>query len=206
MSWRLPEAGGVFIQPESEVAAINMIYGASAAGARSMISSSGCGISLMQEGISYLAGAELPCVIINVSRVGPGIGSLQPSQGDYFQAVKGGGHGDYRIIVLSPSSLQEAAQLVVVAFELADKYRNPVMILSDAILGQMVEIVDWGKVPNSNLTSKPWALGGKQGGVKKTIHSEVYSRERIKELFDKYDEIVKTSNDMRLCTWMIVQG
>lgn len=191
LSWRLPEVGGVFIQAESEITAINMIYGASSAGGRAMISSSSMGISLMQEGISYLAGAELPCVIVNVARVGPGIGALQATQGDYFQAVKRGGHGDYHLIVLAPASLQETADLVIEAFDMADRYRNPVMILCDAILGQMMEIIDWRKVRKSSSPEKPWALRGKQRGGKKVIHSEVYSKERIQELYRKYDEVAK---------------
>lgn len=141
MSWRLPEAGGVFIQAESEIAAINMLFGASAAGVRCMTSSSSPGISLKQEGISYITAAELPCVIANVQRGGPGLGNIRAAQADYFQAVKGGGHGDYQLIVLAPSTLPEIYELTMNAFDYADYYRNPVMILSDGILGQMVEPV-----------------------------------------------------------------
>ncbi len=128
--WELPKRGGVVLQAESELAAINMIYGASGAGARVMTSSSSPGISLMQEGISYIASAQLPCLIVNVNRGGPGLGTIQPSQGDYMQAVKGGGHGDYHLIVLAPASVQEMADFVFDAFRLAEKYRNPAMILS----------------------------------------------------------------------------
>lgn len=142
MSSRMPEVGGIFIQAESEVAAINMIFGASAAGARCMTSSSSPGISLKQEGISYIAAAELPCVIANMQRGGPGLGNIRASQSDYFQAVKGGGHGDYRLIVVSPASLQELYNLTMNAFDWADYYRNPVMILGDGILGQMAEPVE----------------------------------------------------------------
>ncbi|MEK6732392.1 MAG: 3-methyl-2-oxobutanoate dehydrogenase subunit beta, partial [Candidatus Omnitrophota bacterium] len=137
MSKRMPEAGGVFIQSESELAAINMVFGSSLTGARAMTSSSSPGISLKQEGISYLAACELPAVIVNIMRGGPGLGNIGPSQSDYFQAVKGGGHGDYHQIVIAPASVQEIADLTMLAFDLADKYRMPVMILGDGILGQM---------------------------------------------------------------------
>ena len=141
MSRRMPEEGRVFVQSESELAAINMVYGASATGKRAMTSSSSPGISLMQEGISYLAGAELPAVIANVMRGGPGLGNIAPSQGDYFQATRGGGHGDYRTIVLGPSSVQELVDCMPLAFDLADQYRTPVIVLADGILGQMMEPV-----------------------------------------------------------------
>lgn len=143
MARMMPKVNGVFVQAESEVAAINMVYGAAGAGKRVMTSSSSPGISLKMEGISYLAGANLPAVIVNVQRGGPGLGDIQPAQGDYFQATKGGGHGDYRLIVLAPSTVQEFADLADLAFDLADKYRNPVMILSDGLLGQMMEPVDF---------------------------------------------------------------
>jgi len=143
MSRMMPKVNGTFLQAESEVAAINMVYGAAGAGKRVMTSSSSPGISLKMEGISYIAGANLPAVIVNVQRGGPGLGDIQPAQGDYFQATKGGGHGDYRLIVLAPSSVQEFADMAAQAFELADKYRNPVMILSDGLLGQMMEPVEF---------------------------------------------------------------
>jgi 2-oxoisovalerate ferredoxin oxidoreductase alpha subunit len=138
----LPQIGGTFLQAESEVAAINMVYGAAAAGVRVMTASSGPGISLMQEGISYLAGAELPCVIVDVMRGGPGLGNIAPEQGDYFAMVKGGGHGNYRNIVLAPASVQEMAELTMLAFELADKYRNPAIVLADGFVGQVMEPLD----------------------------------------------------------------
>src|SRR5690242_13812976 len=137
----LPQAGGTFLQAESEVAAINMLYGAASAGVRCMTASSGPGMSLMQEGISYLAGAELPCVIADIMRGGPGLGNIAPEQGDYHQVVKGGGHGNYRTIVLAPDSVQEMADLTALAFELADRYRNPVVVLADGYIGQMMEPV-----------------------------------------------------------------
>lgn len=154
--------GMIVMQVESEVAAINMIYGASGAGARVMTSSSGPGISLMQEGISYIACAELPCLLMNISRGGPGLGTIQPSQGDYFQAVKGGGHGDYHLIVLAPASVQEMADFVYLGFDLADKYRNPVLILTDGALGQMMEKVIFPDYnPKDHKHPKPWATTGK---------------------------------------------
>ncbi len=156
---RMPEVGGTFIQAESEIAAINMVFGASAVGERAMTSSSSPGISLMQEAISYMAASELPAVIVNMQRGGPGLGNISPSQADYFQAVKGGGHGDYRLLVYAPSTLQEAADLTVRAFEKADEYRNPVMILGDAVLGQMMEPVEL-PVVEPKQADKPWALTG----------------------------------------------
>ncbi|MCL1806331.1 MAG: 3-methyl-2-oxobutanoate dehydrogenase subunit VorB [Oscillospiraceae bacterium] len=163
MSRRLPKIGGCYLQAESEVAAINMVYGASAAGVRCMTSSSSPGISLKTEGLSYLAGCDLPAVVINVQRGGPGLGSIQPSQADYFQAVKGGGHGDYRMIVLAPNSVQEMYSHTCKAFDLADQYRLTVMILTDGFLGQMMEPMT---VESGQLTvdsEKDWAVGGKRG-------------------------------------------
>jgi len=157
----IPNRHGLVLQAESEIASINMVYGAAGAGARVMTSSSSPGISLMQEGISYIASAQLPCLIVNVVRGGPGLGTIQPSQGDYFQATKGGGHGDYHLIVLAPASVQEMADFVFDAFQLAEKYRNPAMILSDGALGQMMEKVilpEEGSLPK---TPAPWATTGK---------------------------------------------
>lgn len=171
MARALPEVGGVYLQAESEVAAINMVYGAAAAGARVMTSSSSPGISLKQEGISYIAGAELPCVIVNIMRGGPGLGGIQPAQSDYFQAVKGGGHGDYRTIVLAPDSVQEMADYVQLAFDLADKYRNPVMLLGDGVLGQMMEPVQIKEVDMATIPAKPWATRGARGGPRQLVNS-----------------------------------
>jgi len=162
MAKQMPRQG-VFIQAESELAAINMVYGACAAGARAMTSSSSPGISLMQEGISYIAGAQLPAVIVNIMRGGPGLGNIAPAQSDYFQATRGGGHGDYHLIVLAPGSVQEAYDLTQVSFELADKYRIPVMILGDGILGQMMEPVQLSVKKIKANTFKKWALTGCQG-------------------------------------------
>ena len=155
----LPQVGGTFLQAESEVAAINMVYGAAAAGVRVMTASSGPGISLMQEGMSYLAGAELPCVIVDVVRAGPGLGNIAPEQSDYFAMVKGGGHGNYRNVVLAPASVQEMADLSMLAFDLADKYRNPAVLLADGFIGQMMEPVDL-EYRELSAPPKPWAVQG----------------------------------------------
>jgi 2-oxoisovalerate ferredoxin oxidoreductase alpha subunit len=155
----LPQVGGTFLQAESEVAAINMVYGAAAAGVRVMTASSGPGLSLMQEGMSYLAGAELPCVIVDVVRGGPGLGNIAPEQSDYFAMVKGGGHGCYRNIVLAPASVQEMADLTALAFELADRYRNPAVVLTDGFVGQMMEPLEID-YHEPNLPEKPWAVKG----------------------------------------------
>ncbi len=171
MAARLPEVGGVFIQAESELASINMVFGASAAGARVMTSTSSPGYSLMQEGISYLAGARLPCVLANVQRGGPGLGNIALGQADYFQAVKGGGHGDYHVIVLAPASPQEMMDLTILAFDLADQYRVPALILSDAIIGQMVEKVELRKPSGVKLPAKTWALTGAKGRPKNVVRS-----------------------------------
>ncbi len=189
---RMKEVGGVFLQAESEIAAINMVYGEAATGARAMTSSSGPGISLKQEGLSYLAGAELPAVIVNVMRGGPGLGNIAPSQSDYFQATRGGGHGDYHLIVLAPNSVQEMLDLAYLAFELADKYRNPVMILADAILGQMMEGVEF-KEENKGVKKKDWIIGGDKGRKPNIIRSlfleEGVLEEHNKKLQEKYARI-----------------
>lgn len=170
MSRRLPKIGGTFIQAESELAAINMVYGAAAVGERAMTSSSSPGISLMQETLSFMASSELPAVIVNMQRGGPGLGNISPSQADYFQSVKGGGHGDYRLLVYAPSSVQELADLTVRAFAKAEQYRTPVMILGDGVLGQMMEPVELpeGAVP---ATDKPWALTGAKDRPARVIRS-----------------------------------
>ncbi|AEV67994.1 3-methyl-2-oxobutanoate dehydrogenase subunit VorB [Acetivibrio clariflavus] len=160
MAKKMPEVGGTFVQAESEIAAINMVYGAASAGVRVMTSSSSPGISLKQEGISYAAGAELPAVIVNIVRCGPGLGGILPAQCDYFQAVKGGGHGDYKMVVLAPSSVQELYELTVEAFNIADKYRQLTMIMGDGILGQMMEAVEFRDEENIVKVDKPWATTG----------------------------------------------
>ncbi|MGE5845819.1 MAG: 3-methyl-2-oxobutanoate dehydrogenase subunit beta, partial [Ignavibacteria bacterium] len=190
-SRELPKRGGIVLQAESELAAINMIYGASGAGARVMTSSSSPGISLMQEGISYIASAQLPCLIVNVNRGGPGLGTIQPSQGDYMQAVKGGGHGDYHLIVLAPASVQEMADFVFDAFRLAEKYRNPAMILADGALGQMMEKVILPIEGSLCKTDKSWATTGKTSDRERNIITSLFiepeKMERINiELQEKY--------------------
>jgi len=166
----MPQVGGTFLQAESEVAAINMVYGAAAAGARVMTASSGPGLSLMQEGISYCAGSELPCVIVDIVRGGPGLGNIAPEQSDYFAMVKGGGHGNYRNFVLAPASVQEMADLTVLAFDLADKYRNPAVILADGFVGQMMEPLDL-EYREPEIPEKPWAVKGTPETRKNLINS-----------------------------------
>lgn len=171
MAIHMPEHNRVFIQAESELAAINMVYGSAVAGKRAMTSSSSPGISLKQEGISFLAGSELPAVIVNVQRGGPGLGNIAPSQSDYFQATKGGGHGDYHMLVLAPNSIQEMHDLTIQAFALADQYRNPVMILTDGRLGQMMEPITLHESPPPPIPEKSWALTGAQGRKPNYIRS-----------------------------------
>lgn len=175
MSWRLPQVGGHFIQAESEIAAINMIYGAAGAGNRAMTSSSSPGVSLKQEGISYICGAELPCVIINMVRSGPGLGGIQPAQGDYFQATKGGGHGDYKMLVYSPCSVQECVDLLYSAFDKAEDYRLPVMILGDGMLGQIMEAVTLPEMRDpATFKKKEWATDGTGFGKDRRIVNSLY--------------------------------
>jgi len=173
MAAHMPEVGGVFLQAESEISAINMVYGAAAAGVRVMTASSSPGISLKQEGISYIAESELPCVIVNIVRGGSGLGNIAPSQCDYFQAVKGGGHGDYRTFVLAGWSVQELYDLTRAAFALADRYRNPVLLLADALLGQMMEpvVIPHEVVDPTALPLKPWATTGAKGRRHNIINS-----------------------------------
>lgn len=194
MSKRMPKVeGGCFLQAESEVAAINMVYGAAGAGARVMTSSSSPGISLKQEGISYIVGAELPCVIVNMVRGGPGLGSIQPAQSDYYQSTRGGGHGDYRMLVLAPSSVQEAVELTQLAFDLADKYRNPVLMMGDGLIGQMMEPVEMPEYVKPDLPEKTWAATGwKPGcGRERAVINSLYIDPAVLEkhnrkLFEKY--------------------
>lgn len=160
MAKKMPKVGGTFLQAESEISAVNMVYGAAGAGARVMTSSSSPGISLKSEGLSYIAACDLPCVVVNMVRGGPGLGGIQPSQSDYFQATKGGGHGDYHMLVLAPSSVPEMVTLTTDAFDLADKYRIPVMILGDGTLGQMMEPVEFSKCRKTDIPEKPWAVTG----------------------------------------------
>ena len=199
MSKRMPKIGGTFLQAESEISAINMVYGVAGAGFRVMTSSSSPGISLKQEGISYIAGADLPALIVNVQRGGPGLGGIQPSQSDYFQATKGGGHGDYHLIVLAPASVQEMADLTVKAFDLADKYRMPVMLLADGTMGQMMEPVSL-PAPTTEKIGKPWAVTGTKGERKHNIINSLYlDPEKLEktnfERFEKYKKIEENETE-----------
>lgn len=190
MARRMPEIGGTFLQAESELAAINMVYGAASAGARAMTSSSSPGISLKQEGISYIACAELPCVIVNMMRTGPGLGGILASQGDYFQAVKGGGHGDYHMIVYAPSSVQEAADLVMQAFDAADMYRVPVLILGDGMIGQMMEPVEFRPQQARKLPEKTWAATGHKASEKKALINSLYiEAEEMIEVMGRLEKV-----------------
>ena len=191
---RMPEVGGVFLQAESELAASNMLYGAAGAGQRCFTSSSSPGISLMCEAISYMAGSQLPAVLVNIVRGGPGLGGILPAQSDYFQATKGGGHGDYRLLVLAPASVQEAVDLVMLAFEKADEYRNPVMVIGDGTLGQMMEPVDFGDefvIPTP--PPKPWATTGARGRKPNIVNSLYLDPDRLErnnlELLAKYEKM-----------------
>jgi len=191
---RLPQVEGVFVQAESEVAAINMVFGAAGVGVKCMTSSSSPGISLMAEGISYIAACELPCVIINIMRAGPGLGGILPSQSDYLQATKGHGHGDYQLIVLAPSTVQEAVDLMTLAFELAERYRNPVMVCADGMIGQMMEPVEFtGESRGAALKENDWALTGCDGRARRIVNSLYLTPEILHEhnvtLKNKYDLI-----------------
>lgn len=191
MSWRMPEVGGRFVQAESEVAGICMAYGASAAGFRTLASSSGPGFSLMQEGLSYIASAELPCVVVDVQRYGSGLGDIYQGQSDYFQAVKGGGHGDYKLIVYAPSSIQETADLIGLAFEKAEQYKTPVIILTDASLGEMMEPVSLAPMHTHDANAFDWSVKGTQGGDFRRVTSTMYYiKDYPTYLKSKYDAIV----------------
>ena len=217
MAKRMPKIGGVFLQAESEIAAINMVYGVAATGKRVMTSSSSPGISLKGEGISYLAGADLPALVVNVQRGGPGLGGIQPSQSDYFQSTRGGGHGDYHMIVLAPASVQEMAQLTVKGFELADKYRMTSMILADGTMGQMMEPVDLNLTVEESV-EKPWATTGTKMQRKHNIVNSLYlvpemlektnfdRFERYKTIEDtetRYEEYLTEDADIVVCAFGI---
>jgi len=213
MSRRMAEVGGTFIQAESELAAISMVMGASAGGVRTMTSSSSPGMALKQEGVSYLAGAELPCVLVNVMRGGPGLGGIAGSQGDYFQATRGGGNGDYHTIVLAPGNAQELADFAVDAFDLADEYRIPVLILADGYLGQMSESLTL-PMPSGKKFEKPWAVTGSEGRSRNTIASLRLIPDNALEMHnlhlqDKYNRITERVRrfDEYLCEdaeWLVV--
>ena len=195
MAKKMPKIGGVFLQAESEVASINMVYGAAAAGMRVMTSSSSPGISLKAEGLSYIAGSDVPALVVNVQRGGPGLGGIQPSQSDYFQATKGGGHGDYRMIVLAPASVQEMASLTIKGFDLADKYNVTSMILADGTIGQMMEPITFEDT-DPVVYDKPWALTGTECKRHHNVVNSLYLKpdqleKKNFERFEKYAEIEK---------------
>jgi len=189
MAKKMPKIGGVFLQAESEIASINMVYGAAAAGMRVMTSSSSPGISLKAEGLSYIAGSDVPAFVVNVQRGGPGLGGIQPSQSDYFQATKGGGHGDYRMIVLAPASVQEMASLTIKGFDLADKYNMTSMILADGTIGQMMEPISFEDAEVKQY-EKPWALTGTEGKRKHNIVNSLYLKpdELEKKNFERFEK------------------
>jgi len=195
LTWRLPEVGGTFVQAESEVAVGNMLFGAASTGKRVFTTSSSPGISLMQEALSYMAGAHLPVVLVNIMRGGPGLGGILPSQADYFQSVKSGGHGDYHSIVLAPSSVQEAVDLMILAFDLADKYRTPVIIIGDGMIGQMMESVEFPEKYHEPSTpeGKDWALTGAKDRPPRIVKSLFLNPEQLEEnsllLAEKYKKI-----------------
>ena len=195
MSKQMPKIGGTYLQAESEIAAINMVYGASAAGARAMTSSSSPGVSLKGEGVSYMAGADLPGVIVNVQRGGPGLGGIQPSQSDYWQATRALGHGDFFMPVFAPSTVQEMADLIYTAFDVADRYRTPVMLLADGMLGQMMEpVVLPEPIDPASLPAKPWATCGHKGerahNVANSLYLQAADLERLnRERFERYEQI-----------------
>ena len=199
---RFRQAGGVFLQAESEVAAINMVYGAASTGVRAMTSSSSPGISLKSEGISYIAGADLPCVIINVQRGGPGLGGIQPSQADYWQATKSLGHGDFQLLVFAPSSVQEMVDTVTKAFDLADQYRMPAMILADGLLGQMMEPVTFPEI-SAKAVEKPWATNGHGNKREHNIVNSLYLQPDVLERsivdrYKRYEEIKANHSEAEL--------
>ena len=199
---RFRQAGGVFLQAESEIAAINMVYGAASTGVRAMTSSSSPGISLKSEGISYIAGADLPCVIINVQRGGPGLGGIQPSQADYWQATKSLGHGDFQLLVFAPSSVQEMVDTVTKAFDLADQYRMPAMILADGLLGQMMEPVTFPEISAKEI-DKPWATNGHGNKREHNIVNSLYLQPDVLEnsildRYKRYDEIKANHSEAEL--------
>lgn len=205
MSKRMPKIGGTYLQAESEIAAINMVLGAASAGVRAMTSSSSPGISLKSEGVSYMAGSDLPCLIVNVERGGPGLGGIQPSQSDYWQATRALGHGDFQLIVLAPSSVQEMVDFVFRAYDLADTYRMPAMILADGMLGQMMEPVVIEKPDNSTLPPKTWATTGHGGKRPHNVVNSLYLKpeelnEINKERFARY-EIVKEKEASAECLY-----
>ncbi len=198
-SFYLAQAGGVFVQAESEIGAIQMVFGAASAGVRAMTASSGPGISLMQEGISYLAGAELPCVIVDIMRGGPGLGNIGPEQGDYLQMVKGGGHGNYRVAVFAPNSVQEMCDLTIHAFAVADRYRNPAVVLADGVLGQMMEAVELPEA-KAEAPAKDWAVKG-DAATRKNLITSIYLQHEELEAYIQKLQMKYKEMEQRECKW-----
>jgi len=205
MSRRMVELERVFLQAESELAAINMVYGAACAGARVMTSTSSPGFSLMQEGISYIVCSEVPAVVVNVMRGGPGLGNIQPSQGDYFQMTKGGGHGDYNLIVLAPATLQEAIDLTILAFDLADKYRSVVTIIADGMIGQIMEPVELPEIEPPKRPEQPWALTGAKGRERNFITSLYLGGPKMEEANLRLQATLEEikANEVRYAEYML---
>lgn len=204
MAKRMPKIGGTFLQAESELAAVNMVLGAAAAGVRAMTSSSSPGISLKTEGISYIAGSDLPCVILNIQRGGPGLGGIQPSQADYYQATKAPGHGDLHLMVFAPSTVQEMVDTVLRAFDLSERYRVPAMLLGDGLLGQMMEPVEFPEVTSTPM-EKPWATNGTRGKREKNIVNSLYLQaeilqDKVRERYERYALI--EANETRAETYL----
>jgi 2-oxoglutarate ferredoxin oxidoreductase subunit alpha len=205
MSRRMPELGRAFVQAESELGAINMVYGAACTGVRVMTTTSSPGYSLMQEGVSYIAMSFVPCVIVNIMRGGPGLGNIQPAQGDYFQMTKGGGHGDYSLLVLAPSTVQETVDLVIEAFDLADKYRQPVTVIADGMIGQIMEPVEFPELREPERRTHPWALTGARGRPKNVITSLYLGAQNLERENIKLQEIIHEieANEVRYDEYMM---
>jgi 2-oxoglutarate ferredoxin oxidoreductase subunit alpha len=205
MSRRMPELGRAFVQAESELGAINMVYGAACTGARVMTTTSSPGYSLMQEGISYIAMSFVPCVIVNIMRGGPGLGNIQPAQGDYFQMTKGGGHGDYNLIVLAPSTVQETVDLIIEAFDLADKYCQPVTVIADGMIGQIMEPVEFPELQKPKRPEHPWALTGAKGRKKNIVTSLFLGAQNLERENLKLQKIIAEirANEVRSAEYMM---
>jgi 2-oxoglutarate ferredoxin oxidoreductase subunit alpha len=205
MARRMPELGRAFVQAESELGAINMVYGAACTGVRVMTTTSSPGYSLMQEGVSYIAMSFVPCVIVNVMRGGPGLGNIQPAQGDYFQMTKGGGHGDYSLIALAPATVQETVDLVVEAFDLADKYRQPVTVIADGMIGQIMEPVAFPEMKEPQRPERPWALTGARDRDKNIVTSLYLGAENLEQENLKLQELITEikANEVRYAEYMM---
>jgi len=205
MSRRMPKLGRAFVQAESELGAINMVYGAACTGVRVMTTTSSPGYSLMQEGISYITLSFVPCVIVNIMRGGPGLGNIQPAQADYFQMTKGGGHGDYQLIVLAPSTVQETVDLIVEAFDLADKYRQPVTVIADGMIGQIMEPVEFPELKEPQRPDRPWALTGAKGRDKNIITSLYLGAQKLEQENIRLQKIIRKieENEVRYAEYMM---